>query len=199
MSIRDRNFLAYIGGRIVATAGFCIMPFITLFYTSEAGGKLDKATVMGCFAAMQVVMSIGYPFLGWLGDHKGHRAGVMTGVAMQSVALIVMIFSAGKASCLLTYSIVGVVFAAGFISNMNMLFETCPHDSRAAHMTLAYFIMGVPVIVFPMIAGAVAQHFGFRALFTGCFVISIAAFLWFVFLVKDPRKLKARQGAPQPP
>ena len=188
-SLGDRNFRAYIVGRVIATGGFCIGPFITVYYTSAAGGGLAPSLVVSLGAATTVGSSIGFIVLGRMGDATGHRLGVMAGIAAQMAALAVMIVSAGRISCMIAFFGAGLAAAGGFLSHTNMLYETCPHDSRIAHITVGNLVIGVASILCPLLAGAAAARYGTRSLFGVCLVLSIAALLWFAFRVREPRQL----------
>jgi len=188
-SLGDRNFRSFIIGRIIAIGGFCIVPFITVYYTSAAGGGLAPGTVVKLDAARTVGSSIGFLILGRMGDAAGHRLGVMAGIAAQVAALAVVLVSAGRISCMMAFFGAGLAAAGGFLSHTNMLYETCPHDSRIAHITVGNLVMGVVSILCPLLAGVAAARCGTRSLFAGCLLLSIAALLWFAIRVREPREL----------
>ena len=190
LSLLDRNFRAFIIGRVLTVAGFCIGPFIAIYYTSAAGGGLSNNAVVSFGAAMTVGMAVGNLGLGRLGDSCGHRIGILLGAAVQVAALIVMLVSAGRLSCMLAYFGAGLVGASGFLSHVNMLYETCPHDSRIAHITVANFLMGVTMIVCPIASGFAAAQWGLPTLFAICLAISVCAFVWLLLRLREPRELK---------
>ena len=193
LSLLDRNFRAFIIGRVLSAAGFCIGPFIALYYTSASGGGLPKNAVVSFSAAATVGMAIGNLGLGRLGDRRGHRIGIIVGAAMQVAALVVMLVSAGRLSCMLAYFGAGLAGASGFLSHTNMLYETCPHDSRIAHITVANLLMGVTMIVCPLAGGVAAARWGLPTLFAICLAVSACAFLWLLFRLREPRELKAEE------
>ena len=139
-----------------------------------------------------VATTISAIVLGRLGDRRGHRLGVMVGAGAQAAALIVMIGSAGKLSCLGTYFLAGLAGAGGFLSHTNMVYETCPHDSRIAHITVGNLVMGAMSVVCPILAGMAAQRWGLRPLFAGCLLLSAGALAWFALFVREPRQLGRR-------
>jgi len=194
-SLRNVNFRAFLIGRMLAAAGFSIIPFIAVHFTSADGGGLPRGTVVALGAAMTAGVALGNLGLGRLGDHAGHRAGMLVGGAVQVASLVVMLLAVGKMGCLLAYFGAGVATASGWISHTNMLYETCPHDSRVAHITVGNFVMGVVTIIAPLLSGVAAARWGMHTLFAICLVLSVCALLWLVFRVREPREVAEERGA----
>ena len=186
-SLGDRNFRAFLVGRVLATAGFCMVPFIAVYYISAQGGGMARGTVVSSGAAQAVGMALSGLLLGRLGDERGHRLGMLIGVATQVGALALILLSSGLWSCLVAYFGVGVCISVGMVSHFNMLFETCPHDARMAHITVGNTVISVAAIGAPLLAGLVAGTWGLKPLFAICLALSVLALLWFVMLVKEPR------------
>ena len=124
---------------------------------------------------------------GIVGDRAGHRAGILLSVGVQIAALALMLTTRGRWSCLGAYLLCGICMGAANISHANLLFETCPHDNRVAHITIGNIVLGMGTAVIPLLAGWLAQQWGVRATFGACLVFSLAAFVWFVVRVREPR------------
>ncbi len=131
-SLRDTNFRRFLIGRIIVAAGFCIGPFVALYYRSPHGGAMQEADIVRFFAAQTGCMAVAMLVLGHVGDRHGHRIGIITGAVAQVAALIVLLTTGGWASCGLAYALIGVVFGTG-VSYTNIILETCPHEDRAVH------------------------------------------------------------------
>jgi MFS family permease len=189
-SLRDTNFRSFLIGRVLTTAGFCIAPFVVLYYQSAGGGVLSDQTILSCSTAQVLATAVAVLLLGLLGDRCGHRIGMIVGAVAQVLALGIMLASSGLASCIIAYVCVGICLGASVVSFTNILFETCPHDNRMAHLTLGSLALMGPAIVAPLLAGQVAQRFGLGTLFTICLALSAAALLWFIFRTKEPRDLE---------
>ena len=125
-----------------------------------------------------------------MGDRCGHRIGMIVGAAAQVLALGIMLAGGGLGSCLVGYACIGVCNGVFVVSFTNILFETCPHDNRMAHLTLGSLALAGPAIIAPLLAGQVAQRFGLDVLFAICLALSAAALLWFIFRTKEPRDLE---------
>lgn len=187
-SVRHANFRAFLVGRTLATAGFCVLPFVTLYFTSPDGGGLSDATVvMAGGIALAVGAAIASLAFGRLGDRRGHRVGVIVGAAAQVVTLGTALATTGPVGYVAVFFGAGVCAAAGFVSHFNMLFETCPHDNRIAHIIIGNLVIGIAGITAAFLAGVVAEAWGVRTLFGISLGLSAAALGWFVLVVVDPR------------
>lgn len=188
-SLRDHAFLNFLVGRVLASLGFCMIPFIAMYYLSVAGGGLASSIVVGCGAATPFGTALANLILGRLGDRHGHRIGIVVGSVAQIFALTLMLTGTGFWSCIFTYLCTGVVISSAFLSHNNMLYETCPHDHRMAHITVGNLVLSLPLLAAPILAGIVAQQQGTTRLFMICLGFSILALLWFLAFVKDPRQV----------
>jgi len=72
-----------------------------------------------------------------------------------------------------------------------MLLETCPHDSRLAHIMAANLILGLIAMAAPVLGGAAAAAWGVRTLFAICLAVSLISLAWVALLVREPRELAA--------
>jgi len=192
-SMQDGNFRAFLVGRVLAAAGFSILPFLAVYYTLPIGGGLARGTVVSLGAAMTLGTAMASWFTGRLGDRHGHRSGILLGAVAQTVTVCVVLFSSGFWSCLAAYAGAGVCLGVGVVSHYNMLLETCPHDSRIAHITVGNLVMGLATMFLPLFAGAVVAAWGLRFMFSLSLAFSVLALAWFLWRVKDPRQIELRR------
>lgn len=186
-SLRDDNFKSFLVCRILASLGFCIIPFIAIYFKSADGGGLSNSTIVSCGAAMTFGAAITNLVLGKVGDMYGHRLGIITGTLMQVVTLSIILAASGTVFCIITYFCVGICISSSFISHSNMLLETCPHDHRVAHITVGNLVLSIPLVSSPFLAGIATEHFGIRPVFIICLFFSLLAFAWCLIKVKEPR------------
>jgi MFS family permease len=189
-SLDDANFRAFLVGRVLATAGFCVLPFLAVYYNSSAGGGLPGSIVVAAGAAMTLSAAGASYLVGRIGDRSGHRLGILFGILTQVFTLLVVITSRGLLSCLLAYAGAGACVGSGFISHFNMLFETCPHDSRVAHITIGNIILGTAALLFPLAGGWLAAAQGVRTLFVVSLLLSLTALVWTCWRVREPRMVE---------
>lgn len=188
-SLRDPNYRAFLVGRVLAGAGFAILPFIAVHFASPPGGALTASLIVSCGAAMTVGGALGNLVLGRLGDHHGHRYGVIVGVVMQLVSLGVLLVVPGMVGGVAAYFAAGLSTQGMWSSHSNIMIETCPHDSRMVHISAGNLVLGGATALMPLIAGELAERFGLRVLFAVSLGFSLLALLWFLFRVKEPRDL----------
>ena len=193
-SLSSVNFRRFLVGRIMATAGFCIVPFLAVYYTAAEGGGLDAAQVVSFGAGMPAGAALASLAFGWIGDRRGHRFGMVAGAAMQVVVVILLLSTSGPLSAAAVYFTVGLCNGAGAVSHFNMIFETCPHDHRLSHITIASLVLSLGVI-FPLLAGFVVQELGLRTVLRAALVLSGGAFLWYLTMVREPRHMAIGAGS----
>ncbi len=188
-SLKNRGFRTLLEERTLALLGFCMLPFIAVHYTSLAGGALLKGTVVSAGAMMSMAAALTNLLTGRLGDKHGHQKGLLIGVIAQVVTLLVLLFGRGVWSCLMAYTGAGIFLGTNTVSYYNVLFETCPHDNRFAHITVGNFIIGMVGMVAPILAGMIAARWNVQTLFTICLGFSVITLFWhFLFVRKPPRE-----------
>ncbi len=190
-SLADRNFRAFLVGRLLAMAGFCMLPLVVLHYTSAEGGSMSEGDVIRFSGTAGAIgMAAAGLLLGRVGDKHGHRIGVLAGAGFQVAVLAVLLTTRGSWSCMAAYFLTGACVASAAVSYANMIFETCPHENRMAHITVANTIVSAAAIGAPLAAGMTASAVGIRPLFAICLAFSVLALAWFILRVKEPRDTK---------
>ncbi len=193
-SLADGNFRAFVATRVLATLGFCVTPFIALRFLAPAGGGLAASTVVSCGAAMTAGFALASIALGPLGDRRGHRLGLIVGITAQMATLMVLLWIPGLVGCVLAYAGTGICNACAAVSGGNLLFETCPHGHRMAHISVGNLLIGTPMAVVAVFAGILAEHHGLDAVFMACLAASAMAMLCCLCFVRDPRTLPLRSA-----
>lgn len=193
-SLADRNFRAYLGARGLGVAGFMVLPFATVYYTSPAGGGLSNAQVVQAGAMLTLGIAISNIILGRLGDRHGHRLGLMIASLAQLVALIIILSSSGRVSCIAAYLAAGFAVGGLLVAHNNILIETCAHDLRIAHLSIAGMVLGAIALVVPLVAGVVAERWGLRPIFAVSLGLGSLGLFCLLVFVKDPRHLNGQDG-----
>ncbi len=195
-SVRDRNFRAILVGRCLAVAGFCVGPFIAKHYSSPDGGNLSAATIVSLGAAQTLGGAASCIGFGKIGDHVGHRFGVLAGCSLQIACLLALLFVPGAIGCFLAFLFAGAVGGTLIISYTNMVIESCPHDIRSAHLMIGNVAVGAAWTVLPLLGSQLAEAYGIRTLAGWSLLLSVVATAWIVLRVRDPRKLRKRTAPP---
>jgi len=199
LSLRTANFRAVLIGRCLAYAGFCVGPYITMHYLSDAGGRLPGALLVSLGAAQTLGSAVACIGFGRLGDRIGHRFGVLTGTVFQIACLLCVLLIPGPLGCLLAMVFAGGVGGALMISYMNIVIESCPHNIRSAHLAIGNIVLGVTAMVIPFLGSRLAGAYGIRTLMACSLTMSIVAAIWIAWKVRDPRHIRAKPAAAKTP
>jgi MFS family permease len=187
-SVRDSNTQAFMVGRALTVCGFSVIPFVTLYYTSPAGGGLSASFVVSCGAAQALAGALSHVLLGRIGDRFGHRLGLIFGASMQILTLVVVLSSSGAVSCALAFFATGIALGSTALAHLNLLLETCPHENRVAHITVNNVVLGVSSVVAPLLSAWAAHEWGIQSLFLICLALSVIAAMWLIFRMQEPRQ-----------
>jgi MFS family permease len=166
--------------------------FYAVRFQSVEGGGVAAGTVITLGVLLALPQGVASYPLGRLGDRAGHKKGVVIGALAQAVAIAVALLGRGPIACSLCFASLGVAFASGWVSHTNMLFETCPHDSRPAHITLSNVLLSPFVILAPIGTGWLMESAGQRAGIGMTLVPTALGVLWLILAVKEPRETEAR-------
>ncbi|MGD2174089.1 MAG: MFS transporter [Candidatus Brocadiaceae bacterium] len=197
LSLRQRNYLSYLVGRIILTTGAGAVAFVAVHFKSEEGGAVAAPLVVTFGLFLFLAQGIAGPVLGRLGDRMGHKAGIAVGALAQCGAIAVAYWAAGPVACAICFALMGAAFAASWVSHVNMLFETCPHDSRVAHITLSNMVLSPFIFLVPLGTGALMDVVGMRTGIGLTLVPTVLGTLWLFLAVKEPREvelLSAQEG-----
>jgi len=190
-SLSDGDFRAFLIGRILTTSGFCILPLIGDYFSSAEGGAVAPGALVSSGASIALGMAVANLGLGRIGDKFGHRLGLIIGIATQILALVLLLFAPGRMVCLPVYFAAGICGGSAFLSHYNMVFETCPHDNRSAHIALANLVIGGCTAFTPILAGLAAAYLGMHLVFAVSLALSVLALAWFLLRVREPRQTAA--------
>ncbi|MHC4789115.1 MAG: MFS transporter [Planctomycetota bacterium] len=189
-SLSEPNFRNYLIGRVLMTSGAGAGAFFAVYFRSEAGGGLAESTVIRLGALLGIAhFLVSYP-LGRLGDRAGHKVGVIVGACAQVGAICVAFFGRGAVACGATFALMGVTWSAAWVSHMNMLFETCPHDSRIAHITLSNMVIGPVLGLVPVGTGWVIAQMGMRTGIGLTLIPTLLGVAWLALMVRNPRDIE---------
>jgi MFS family permease len=195
-SLGDANFRNYLIGRILLTLGGGATAFYAVHFSSPDGGGLAESTVIGLGVFLFLPQAAGSYMLGRLGDRAGHRMGVILGAVAQAASLLLVYLGGGLWIGAACFALLGVAWGSGWVCHANMLFETCPHDSRVAHVTLSNLVLSPIVLLVPIATGWLVGSFvGLRNGIGLALVPTLLGVLWLIFVVKEPRTIEvSRQG-----
>ncbi len=190
-SLREENYRNYLIGRVFMTLGAGAAAFYAVYFSSAEGGGLTAAKVITLGTFLTIPQAISSLLLGRLGDRRGHKIGIIVGAVAQLASILVAVFGRGAVACAVCFSLVGVAWSAAWVSHQNMLFETCPHDSRLAHITLSNMLLGPFVFLVPLATGWLMNFVPARSVGIALTALPTGVgILWLLLVVKDPREIE---------
>lgn len=192
-SLQDATFSRYLVGRVLLTLGSGVAAFAAVHFGSPEGGNVPEATVIGLGAFMMLSQALSGYWLGSIGDRAGHRLGILIGAGAQTAAIAVAWLGNGLAACTVCFVCLGLAYGAGWVSHQNMIFETCPHDNRVAHITLSNLILVPFVAAVPVATGYLVAAIGRVASFGVCLIPTVVGVFWLLLMVKEPREILLEQ------
>ena len=187
-SARDGNMRAFLAGRVLTIFGFSVLPFLAAHFTMPTAGGLSKSFIVSCGAVQFLGMALSQVCVGRLGDGRGHRLGLIIAAGLQVLTLLILLSGSGALFCLLVYLGVGAAVGSAKIAELNLLIETCPHQSRTAHIAVGNLMLGAAMITAPLLAGVVVGRWGLPALFAASLAFSMAGVLWLLRRFQEPRQ-----------
>lgn len=190
-SLSEANFRNYLIGRALLAAGGGATAFYAVHFQSAQGGGVTAGTVITLGVLLALPQGVASYPLGRLGDSAGHKKGVILGAFAQAAAILLAFLGTGPVACALCFASLGVSFASGWVSHTNMLFETCPHDNRPAHITLSNVLLSPFVVLAPLATGWLMESAGRRAGIGLTLVPTALGVIWLALAVREPR-----DGAP---
>jgi MFS family permease len=187
-SLGERNFRNYLIGRALLALGGGSAVFYSVHFHSSEGGGLAADMVFKLGTVVALSQSVASYLLGRLGDRVGHKAGIVIGALAQFASIAVAFLGTGPAACAVSFALLGVSGSAAWVSHQNMLFETCPHESRVAHITLSTIVLQPFFFLVPMATGWMMDNLPTRATGIGLTLIpTLMGIAWLAWMVQDPR------------
>ena len=185
-SLAIPNLRRYLVARSFMAIGAASTSFFTVHYLSERGGGVAGKTVVALGALIMAGEALFSVLIGRLGDRIGHRAGILVGSAAQVVSIALAILVPGPVSCGIAFVLSGIGFAGAAVSHQNFLFETCPHDSRTAHITISNLVLAPTMMFTPLAIGRATEVFSTAPVFGFCLASTLISIVLLLRFVRNP-------------
>jgi MFS family permease len=189
-SLREPNYRSYLIGRILLTFGGGVAAFYAVHFSSPEGGGLSDSTVITLGLCLTAPQAVGSYVLGRMGDRAGHKRSVVIGAVAQVLSVLAAYLGHGLGAAIAAFVLLGVALSASWASHLNMLYETCPHDSRVAHLTVSNAVLSPFLVLVPLGTGWLMDAIGVRAGIGLALVPAVLGAAWMVFVVREPRTLE---------
>lgn len=181
---RDVNFRNFLIMRSIGT--FSSMGNAFLAVDAARRFQLGDEAAALFTATMLVSQAFFYPILGRMGDRKGHRTMVGASFWIQALCMAVAAVSPSVNVFLIAFALRAAGEAIFMTSGMPMVFQFCRDDDRPTYIGLANTLTAPPLVIAPIVGGALAAAGGYVSVFWASAILGvISALLWNRY-VTDP-------------
>jgi len=159
-------------------------------------GGLSDAEVGVQSTVLFVASTAGYFLLGALGDHRGHRAVLMWGGVCMGVSALLALVAYGFLAYTVVFLLLGLYLAAYGTAGFTFITEYGPEARRPTYIALASVAYAPFAVGAPLLAGWLADLWGYAPVFILSGAAGLAAALAFRFWVPDPRARAEQSASP---
>ncbi len=181
----DGNFRRFLGSQVVVNFGAMASGFLAVYAVQRWGLGDEQASLFT--VAMLVGQSLSNLGLGVVGDRHGHKRVLELSALLGALAAGVAVAAPSPAWFYAAFALSGASFAGFYQSGVMISMEFSEPEVRPTYIGLANTVNGVSAILASLVAGGVAQMFGFRPLFAISLGAALAAFAALRWSVREPR------------
>lgn len=162
---------------------------VDAFYTVDAFSRFDISPgYAGRFTMVAMTAAIfGNLLFGWLADRSGHRVNLILSAALIAVSCAIALTATDVRLYGLTFVGATLTLHIRTVSQLPMIAELCGEQDRPTYVALANMLTA-PFALSGLVAGWVANRFGYDIVFGMAGVMALAAVLWLLVMVEEPRR-----------
>jgi MFS family permease len=183
--------------RLLATnalSGFATMAAALFAVSALNLGGLSNAEASAEATVLALASAGGYFLWGPLGDALGHKLVLACGAACAGLAALLAIWAHGVVPYAVIFLLMGLNLSATFIAGLTFIAEFGPEVKRPTYSALSSVAFAPFAVGTPLLAGWLADLWGYQPVFMISALAGAVTTLCFVFWVPDPRK-RARRTA----
>lgn len=177
-----------------ALSGFATMAAALFAVSALKLGGLSNAEAGAEAPVLALASTGGYFLWGALGDARGHKLVLACGAACAGLAALLAIWAQGVVPYGLIFLLMGLNLSATFLAGLTFIAEFGPEVKRPTYSALSSVAFAPFAVGTPLLAGWLADLWGYQPVFILSALAGALTALCFVFWVPDPRK-RARRGA----
>jgi MFS family permease len=186
---RDRNFVRFIGARMLAQVAQVGFAFYTIYAVRRF--EVEDATIGVMTSVLLISQVFANPLVGWLGDRYSHRLMFALGALMAGASALVSAFAPEAGWLYLIFALAGFANAGLIPTVYSLTLEFGSPAERPAYIGLANTLVAPATLLAPLVGGWLADSLGYPAMFIMAAVGSALTVLVMLFVVRDPRKQSA--------
>ncbi len=182
----DKDFRWYVLSRMLtqfATMGFA---FYTIYAVREFGVDVRLIGFLtGLLLFTEVFMN---PFLGWLGDRRGHLLTLQIGIVATIASVLLAMGAQGVAWFFPIFILAGIANVAAWTVPLSMTLEFGSESQRPAYIGLSNTLVAPATFIAPLLAGLLIDNLSYEIAFILSGAAGVLTLLVLLIGVKDPRK-----------
>jgi MFS family permease len=185
----ERNFAVFLMATVLGNILMAIAPFVAAS-TSRALHASD-AQVGAYGVALLAVSTCGSLCWGWLGDHFGYRLVLIGGNIAGLLTMCVALIGLARHDLLIffgVFGLLGIYTSATQLASFTIVTEFGTLEERPTFIALSSLVLAPVAIVAPIVAGIVADAFGYNAIFVVAGISLACAAMLLTVGVRDPRQ-----------
>jgi len=181
----DRNFREYMVSRGAGYLGWMAFGFLAVYGVERF--QLSDAQAAIFTAVMSAAGMLSNVLFGWLGDRRGHKVVMEWSTLLWAGALLAAIVAQSVWVYYVVFVLVGAANASFILSDLSIIMEFGPEEQRPTYIGLARTLSAPFLFVAPLVAGAVAQQWGYAWMFGLAMALTLASLVLLRLRVTEPR------------
>jgi MFS family permease len=183
---------SFISGVEQSMIGVVFQPFVLSLGASMS--QLGLLNSLGGFGGL--ISTLAYPWGGWIADQRGRKI-VLLGASLCAMGAFAMYAAAGWVGALAMLLPAIVLLGISQVyqpANSALVGEAVGAAKHGSAYSLIMIVVTVPGIFVPVLAGAVADQFGYAVIFPAAVVLEVAAFAVIGRFLRERRAGHAQGG-----
>jgi len=185
---RDTNFNWFLVARTLSQ--FATMGFAFYIVYALRRFHMNEVTAGFLTAALTISQTVANAGMGWLGDKIGHRSMMILGSIAAALSSLLAWFAPSLAWFFPIFILSGFANVSIWMNGMTMATTFSGESDRPFYIGLAQTLTAPATIIAPLLGGWIADTRSFQLTFAISALLSIVMMAIFLFIVKDPLKMK---------
>lgn len=183
---RDRRFRNFLVADALLITAMMADAFFAIYALERFG--LSEGHLGQFIIVLTGSTALGSLLFGHLADRLGHRLNLVLAALATLLACLAALFAPTPEVFLLVF--VGASFAVVLpsISRLPIVAELCSEEDRPTYIALMNALTA-PFALSGLLAGWLADRFGFGVLFVATAAVALAAAVWLLAMVPEPRRV----------
>lgn len=180
----DANFRWFLAARTCAQVTVMAAAYYSVYAIKHFG--VGPATAGYLAATFALAQTVGNPFMGWAGDHWGHRRTMTLGMLAGAAGALVALAAPAPTWLFAAFALTGIANVAAFTLPLALNLRFGAPDERTAYIGLSSTVTAPSIFLAPLIGGWLADRAGYGATFAVAAAGGLVAALVLWTKVEEP-------------